>query len=89
MEVSEENIFAALYRQLFASELLLRISDTGKGFDPESKRGAAGLGLVSMRERLRLVGGMLSISGIEPNGTQIEVRVPIPHPDDPQLDPVS
>ncbi len=70
-------------------ELLLQISDTGKGFDPESRREVAGLGLLSMRERLRLVGGKLSISCLEPNGTLIDVRVPIPDPDDLRLDSVS
>ena len=35
----------------------LRIADDGSGFDPGSADGKEGLGLVSMRERLRLVGG--------------------------------
>jgi signal transduction histidine kinase len=35
----------------------LTISDTGRGFDAGSNVAKGGLGLISMRERLRLVGG--------------------------------
>ena len=35
----------------------LCISDVGVGFEPASAKGQFGLGLISMRERLRLVGG--------------------------------
>ncbi len=65
-----------------AEELALQISDTGTGFDPGSVRARGGLGLLSMRERLRLVSGKISIERLEPNGTWIEVRVPIPVSDD-------
>ena len=59
-----------------ADEINLCISDPGRGFDVESARGAAGLGLVSMRERLRLVGGHLSIESGPSRGTRIRARVP-------------
>jgi PAS domain S-box-containing protein len=55
----------------------LRISDQGKGFDPGSAAGQAGLGLISMRERLRLVGGHLSVESAQSHGTRIHVRVPL------------
>ena len=61
-----------------AEELTLRISDDGTGFDPESAQTRQGLGLLSMRERLRLVNGTISFERAEPAGTRIEVRVPIP-----------
>ena len=61
-----------------AEELALQISDTGTGFDSGSVQARRGLGLLSMRERLRLVGGKISVERLEPNGTRIEVRVPIP-----------
>ena len=54
----------------------LRISDSGKGFDVESVKGVDGLGLISMRERLRLVGGNLSIESEPSHGTRIRVRIP-------------
>ena len=37
----------------------LRIRDTGLGFDPEAAMQGRGLGLTSMKERLKLVGGDL------------------------------
>ena len=57
--------------------LHLRVSDSGVGFDINSLQGKGGLGLVSMRERLRLVGGKLSIRSHPSQGTQIEVQVPL------------
>ena len=62
--------------------LHLRISDSGVGFDINSLQGQGGLGLVSMRERLRLVGGKLSIQSQPSQGTQIEVQLPISIPTD-------
>ncbi|MDR3622342.1 MAG: histidine kinase [Paludisphaera borealis] len=55
----------------------LLISDDGCGFDTESADGKGGLGLVSMRERLRLVGGDITILSRTPGGVQIDVRIPI------------
>jgi PAS domain S-box-containing protein len=53
----------------------LCISDSGAGFSPESAKGDAGLGLISMRERLRLVQGHLSIESEPSHGTRIRVRI--------------
>ncbi len=53
----------------------LEIEDEGKGFDPDSIAMKGRLGLVSMRERLRLVGGELSIQS-SPSGTSVKARVP-------------
>ncbi len=58
-----------------SQELCLCVCDVGIGFDLESVR--HGLGLVSMRERLRLVGGALRISSNAPSGTRIEAFVPL------------
>jgi PAS domain S-box-containing protein len=54
----------------------LCVSDNGAGFNLESVRGA-GLGLISMRERVRLVGGHLSVESRPSRGTQIQVRIPL------------
>ena len=62
--------------------LHLRVSDLGVGFDINSLQEKGGLGLVSMRERLRLVGGKLSIQSHPSQGTQIEVQVPLSSPTD-------
>jgi signal transduction histidine kinase len=58
-------------------EIHLRVSDTGVGFDPEAAIKGQGLGLVSMRERVRLVNGTISISSRLMHGAEISVRVPM------------
>jgi signal transduction histidine kinase len=55
----------------------LCISDSGAGFSPESAKGIGGLGLISMRERLRLVGRHLSVESQSARGTMIHARVPL------------
>jgi PAS domain S-box-containing protein len=55
----------------------LCISDSGTGFNPESAQGEGGLGLVSMRERLRLIGGDLTLESEPLHGTRIRVRTPL------------
>jgi signal transduction histidine kinase len=47
------------------------------GFDPTVKRADAGIGLVSMRERLRLIGGVLSVKSAPGAGTEIRATVPL------------
>jgi PAS domain S-box-containing protein len=59
------------------SEIELRIVDGGLGFDSALQNGGAGLGLVSMRERLRLVGGRLSVHSVPMRGTEVVAEVPL------------
>jgi signal transduction histidine kinase len=61
----------------------LQVSDDGIGFDPESDESWRGLGLFSMRERLSLVGGHLSIQSRPLLGTRIEAVVPISRTENP------
>lgn len=56
----------------------LTIRDAGRGFDPPDAIRTRGLGLVSMRERLNLVGGTLSIRSKPARGTEIFAEVPLP-----------
>jgi PAS domain S-box-containing protein len=58
-------------------DLRLRVSDDGVGFDPRQANNTQGLGLVSMQERLKLVGGQLSIWSRPSLGTQVEGTVPV------------
>jgi signal transduction histidine kinase len=55
--------------------LRLHIEDTGKGFDAGDV-GSSGLGLASMRERLRLLKGTLKITSEPGRGTRIDALVP-------------
>ena len=53
----------------------LEIKDTGVGFD--SARFSNGIGLASMRERLRMIGGNVSIISAPGRGTVIRAEVPL------------
>ncbi|MEU9129784.1 GAF domain-containing sensor histidine kinase [Kitasatospora sp. NPDC048540] len=56
---------------------VLRITDDGRGFDPESvRRGGRHLGLVSMRDRAASVGGRLTLESAPGKGTVVEMEVP-------------
>jgi PAS domain S-box-containing protein len=57
-------------------EILLTVSDLGGGFDSEAAMQGDGLGLTSMKERLKLVNGQLSIESHPQHGTTIQARVP-------------
>lgn len=64
---------------LSASEtaLHLTVRDDGIGFDQAEVRGRSGLGLSSIRERVRLVQGTCRICSEPEQGTTIEVTVPL------------
>jgi PAS domain S-box-containing protein len=59
-----------------SGEIHLIIRDSGKGFDVEAASQGKGLGLTSMRERVRLVNGTISIESKPMDGTTIHVWVP-------------
>jgi signal transduction histidine kinase len=59
------------------NEIQLTVRDSGIGFDPEDTVKGPGLGLTSMKERLRLVNGNLSIDSQLQRGTTIRARVPL------------
>ena len=55
----------------------LSIRDEGVGFDVDAASRGLGLGLTSMRERLKLVGGELFIESQPTRGTTVLARAPI------------
>jgi len=57
-------------------EYLLNITDNGIGFLPDESQ-AACLGLLGMKERCRLVGGILEVRSAPGQGTEIEARIPL------------
>lgn len=57
--------------------LYLTIADTGVGFEAQRLQATAGLGLVSIRERARLIGADVQITSASLRGTTIELRVPL------------
>jgi PAS domain S-box-containing protein len=59
-----------------SGEIHLIVSDSGRGFDVEAARQKRGLGLTSMQERVRLVGGTIAIDSNSLAGTTVHVCVP-------------
>lgn len=59
------------------AELHMTVSDNGTGFDPQDTSGS-GIGLASMNERARHLGGRLSVQSAPGRGTTIDVRLPRP-----------
>ncbi len=56
---------------------VLRVTDDGRGFDPDSvRRAGRHLGLVSMRDRAAAVGGRLTLDSAPGKGTAVELEVP-------------
>jgi PAS domain S-box-containing protein len=61
-----------------ATGLQLTIADDGHGFDLAAMPANGSLGIVSMRERVRMVHGQFTLQPRPSEGTRIEVRVPFP-----------
>jgi signal transduction histidine kinase len=59
-----------------AKETILLIEDDGKGFEMAAVRGDRGLGLMGMRERVSLLGGVLDIVSEVAEGTTIRAKIP-------------
>jgi PAS domain S-box-containing protein len=60
-----------------ANEIALLVSDRGVGFDPQQALLGRGLGITSMRERMKLVDGELTIESASDTGTVVRARVPL------------
>jgi PAS domain S-box-containing protein len=60
-----------------SGQVHLVVSDSGKGFNIEAASQGKGLGLTSMRERVRLVNGRLTIESKPMLGTKIHVDIPL------------
>ena len=63
-------------------KIAVEITDDGQGFDPERKRG---MGILGMEERVRRLGGALSIDSAPGKGATVKAELPVP----PAYSPVS
>jgi len=70
-----KNVVIALQRD--GDDWLLRIADDGVGIDVGKRQNPTAHGLLSMRERMRALGGQFSIQGRAGRGTVIEIRAPM------------
>ena len=60
-----------------SGEIHLDIRDSGRGFNVDGALRGKGLGLTSMRERVRLVNGTIAFDSKPMGGTTIHIRVPL------------
>ncbi len=58
-------------------QVVLTITDNGKGFDVEEVNKKKTLGLLGMKERTLLLGGSYEISGNRNMGTSVVIRIPV------------
>lgn len=59
------------------SQLHARVSDTGRGFSAEKAKASGSCGLVSMQERVQLLGGTLRVSSSLGHGTTVDISIPL------------
>ncbi|HEY6749725.1 MAG TPA: response regulator [Rubrobacteraceae bacterium] len=64
-------------------EIWVEVTDDGRGFDPET---IPGVGLRSMRERARALGGNLEIESEPAQGTRVRFQVPLKRDKEPRLE---
>ena len=57
--------------------LELKVIDNGKGIEITQIDSPKSFGLISMKERAHVLGGEISISGIQGKGTTISVHIPL------------
>jgi signal transduction histidine kinase len=67
--------------------VMMRVADDGCGFDPAAQSSRKGLGLMSVNERVYMLGGVLDVSAAHGAGTLIAVRLPSGESDAPQSAP--
>jgi signal transduction histidine kinase len=65
----------ALARQ--NGHVVMRVTDDGRGFDVNGAAGRRGLGLVSMSERVRMLGGRFEVQAAQNTGTVVVATLPI------------
>jgi len=58
-----------------AGKILISIVDDGRGFDPQRVRG---LGILGMEERVRRLGGILTLDSKPGSGTTLKAEFPLP-----------
>jgi PAS domain S-box-containing protein len=68
------HVFIRLSQRL--DSIFLTIRDDGRGITKKELKGTKSLGLVGIRERLRMVGGTFTIEGKTGSGTVLSVEVP-------------
>jgi signal transduction histidine kinase len=66
--------------QIQSDAICMTVSDNGKSFDVKRAFGAKrrqGLGILGMRERVEMLGGIFAIESMPGKGTSVSVRIPL------------
>ena len=66
--------------ELRDGEILLEVSDDGKGFDVAAPRRPGSLGLMGLHERAELLQGTVTLTSTPGAGTRVDIRMPLPGP---------
>ena len=57
--------------------MVLRVRDSGEGMTPEAMRSPKSLGLLGIRERVRRLGGSVTLGPASPRGTLVALTLPL------------
>ncbi|NTW98074.1 MAG: hypothetical protein HGB28_05935 [Oscillochloris sp.] len=66
----------AIHCSAHDGRLELEICDNGRGFGPQQEKGLGHYGLLGMRERARLIGGVITIESTAARGTRVRLSAP-------------
>lgn len=58
-------------------ELRLQITDNGVGINPQQMEDPGSFGIIGMRERAHLWGGVVKVGSAKPSGTMVSVSIPL------------
>lgn len=67
-----------LRMRILDAVLLVEIRDDGRGITAQEVASTRSLGLIGIRERAALIGGIVRVVGITGQGTVLSVRIPMP-----------
>jgi len=68
--------------------IVAQVSDTGKGFNPQTTAQDGNLGLIGMRERVELLSGTFAVDSAPGKGTIVQVTIPLEITPDGYIPPV-
>ena len=59
------------------ANLVVRVRDNGRGFDPQATARRKSYGVLGIQERAHTLGGRASITRVETGGTLVEIAIPV------------
>ena len=61
----------------FGDKLKIVLTDDGVGFDVQNGNASKGIGLVNMKKRIELIGGLYLLQSAKNTGTTLTIEIPI------------